>query len=286
MAPDSELGSICDTSPSLSSGFVDLLGRRNFLLAYPVKLKRNALLIIPPFAEEMNKSRHLVNAAMRQLATAGYSCFMLDNYGTGDSAGDLDQASIDIWRDDLCQLLLLLQQQGYQSVSFIAVRFGVIQLFDLLNKYSLPLPVQQLVLWQPVFDVGKFWQQFVRLKVAEAMAAGNKTSQKDLEQQLNNGENIEIAGYPISPAFYRSLLNINSSIPAQLNNVNLHWLETSQLDTVALPVQKMREQLQQHCQLNYTQLKAEPYWQTAELASAEQLIALTLQHLTEGAQHD
>lgn len=273
--------------PPLGTGFIQLQQRQLFLRAVQNSNDNgHAILVVPPFAEEMNKSRHLVNAAMRQLATAGYSCFMLDNYGTGDSAGDLDQASTDIWRDDLCQLLLLLQQQGYQSVSFIAVRYGVIQLFDLLNKYPLPMPLRQLVLWQPVFDVSKFWQQFVRLKVAEAMATGTKTSQKDLEQQLNNGESIEIAGYPISPAFYHSLLNINASIPTQLNNITLHWLETSQLDSVALPVQKMCEQLQQHCQLHYTQLKSEPYWQTAELASAEQLIALTLQHLTGGAQHD
>ncbi|MCS4307431.1 exosortase A-associated hydrolase 2 [Rheinheimera pacifica] len=271
----------------LSTGFIQLQQRQLFLRAVQGSTdNRHAILVIPPFAEEMNKCRHLINAAMRQLATAGYGCFMLDNYGTGDSEGDLDQASTDTWRDDLYQLLLLLQQQGYQSVSFIAVRFGVLQLFDLLNKHPLPLPVQQLVLWQPVFDVSKFWQQFVRLKVAEAMAVGNKTSQKELELQLTGGTNIEIAGYPISPLFYHSLLNINSNFPTQLNNVNLHWLETSQLDTIALPVQKMREQLQQHCQLNYTQLKTEPYWQTAELASAEQLITLTLQHLTEGSQHD
>ncbi|SEH72073.1 exosortase A system-associated hydrolase 2 [Rheinheimera pacifica] len=271
----------------LSTGFIQLNQRQLFLRTMQNSGGNgSAVIVIPPFAEEMNKSRHLLNAAMRQLAAAGYSCFMLDNYGTGDSAGDLDQASIDIWRDDLYQLLLLLQQQGYQNINFIAVRFGVIQLFDLMNKHILPLPMQQLVLWQPVFDVSKFWQQFVRLKVAEAMAAGNKISQKDLEQQLSEGENIEIAGYPISPAFYHSLLDINSSSPAQLSGIKLQWLETSQLDTVALPVQKMREQLQQHCQLHYTQLKAEPYWQTAELASAEQLIALTLQYLTEGAQHD
>ncbi|WP_215398443.1 serine aminopeptidase domain-containing protein [Rheinheimera oceanensis] len=271
----------------LSTGFIQLQQRQLFLRTEQNSADSgHAVMVIPPFAEEMNKCRHLLSAAMRQLAAAGYNCFMLDNYGTGDSAGDLDQASIDIWRDDLYQLLLLLQQQGYQSISFIAVRFGVIQLFDLMNKHSLPLPLQQLVLWQPVFDVSKFWQQFVRLKVAEAMAAGNKTSQKDLEQQLTNGDNIEIAGYPVSPAFYQSLLNSNSSIPAQLHNIKLYWLETSQLDTVALPVQKMREQLQQRCRLNYTQLKAEPYWQTTELASAEQLITLTLQHLTEGTQHD
>ena len=100
----------------LSTGFIQLQQRQLFLRAVQGSTdNRQAIFVIPPFAEEMNKSRHLVNAAMRQLATAGYSCFMLDNYGTGDSAGDLDQASIDIWRDDLYQLLLLLQQQVAES---------------------------------------------------------------------------------------------------------------------------------------------------------------------------
>lgn len=271
----------------LNSGFIQLHQRQLFLRAHIAPTgTSHAVMVMPPFAEEMNKSRHLINAAMRQLAVAGQSGFMLDNFGTGDSAGDLDGATTEIWREDLYQLLLMLKQQGYRSISFIAVRFGVLQLFDLLNKHSLPLPVKQLVLWQPVFDVSKFWQQFVRLKVAEAMAAGNKTSQKELEQQLADGTNIEIAGYPLSSAFYHSLQNLDCRFPSQLRDNPLHWLETSQLDNIAIPVQKMCEQLQQHCHLHFTQLKAEPYWQTAELASAEQLIALTVEYLTAGAHHD
>ncbi|KKO49320.1 glycosyl transferase [Arsukibacterium sp. MJ3] len=276
----------------LSTGFIQLQKRHLFLRAeHCNNPKRQAIIVLPPFAEEMNKSRHLISALMRQLSDAGSSSFMLDNYGTGDSEGDLDQATISLWRDDLYHLIQLLKQQGYRSISFIAVRFGTLQLFDLLNTHLLPLPLQHIILWQPVFDVAKFWQQFLRIKVAEAMASGSKISQKELEQQLQQGDTIEIAGYPISPAFYQSLLGINSVLPAQLQHSNLSWFETSQLDTIALPVQKMLSQLQQHqllenSKVNFVQLKAEPYWQTAELATADQLIALTVQQLTQGHMHD
>jgi exosortase A-associated hydrolase 2 len=269
----------------LQSGFITMSAGQNFLLACNAPSATDAIVVIPPFAEEMNKSRHLISAAMRMLSAAGYGCFMLDNYGTGDSAGDLGNASIDIWRADLYQLIQLLQQHGYQRISFIALRFGTLQLFDLLSQYTLPLPVKQLVLWQPVFDMAKFWQQFARIKVAEAMALGKKLSQKALEQQLDNGESIEIAGYPISPAFYHSLFAASPTFPAALHGTRLCWLETSQLDNIALPVEKMRQQLKQHCDLCFHQLKDEPYWQTAELASADSLLALTVQYLT-GRRHD
>ncbi len=272
---------------NLNTGFIQLYNRRLLLRAQPDTANtRQAVLILPPFAEEMNKTRHLLNNLMRQLSAQQYDCFLLDNYGTGDSEGDLDNATIDVWRADLLQLLQLITQAGYQYLSLVAVRFGVLQLFDLLNHHHLPLTVKQVVLWQPLFDTAKFWQQFARIKLAEAMAAGNKLSQKELEQQLDNGSNIEIAGYPISPAFYQSLLSMNTAIPAMLSGTPVSWFETSQLDNIALPVQKMREQLQQCCQLTFTQLKAEPYWQTAELANADELIAATIHALTCGGKHD
>ncbi|GAB2929877.1 serine aminopeptidase domain-containing protein [Rheinheimera gaetbuli] len=242
----------------------------------------SAVVVIPPFAEEMNKSRHLLTALMRQLAAKGCSCFMLDNYGTGDSEGDLDSATTAIWRADLQQLLSKLRDEGFEQVSFIAVRFGALQLFDLLNHSNLALTAKQLVLWQPMFDVTKFWQQFVRIKVAEAMAGGAKISQKDIEQQLTNGETVEIAGYPISPAFYQSLLHMHTTLPASLNQFELSWFETSLLDNIALPVQKQLQLLQQSAAVNFVQLKAESYWQTSELASADELISLTVQQLSAG----
>ena len=268
-------------SAALQHGFIKMSSGDNFLYAPLQSTATTAIVILPPFAEEMNKSRHLLSALMRQLAAKGHSCFMLDNYGTGDSDGDLDTATTAIWRTDLLQLLTLLQQQGFMQVSFIAVRFGVLQLFDLLNQHPLPLTPGKLIFWQPLFSVEKFWQQFVRIKVAETMAAGTKISQKALEQQLNQGELIEIAGYPISPAFYHSLLQMHTALPTSLSQFELSWFETSQLDNIALPVQQQLQQLQQAVAVNFVQLNAEPYWQTSELARADALIQLTVQQFCE-----
>lgn len=267
----------------LGSGFINLSNHRLFLQATGNSTStKKAILILPPFAEEMNKTRHLISALMQQLAEVGCHSFMLDNFGTGDSEGDLDQASVDIWRNDIHEFTKLLQQQGYQHLSVVVIRFGALQLFDLLNNDALPLPLQQIILWQPMFDAAKLWQQFARIKVAEAMASGNKVSQKELEQQLNEGHTIEIAGYPISPPFYQSLLNIKSAIPALLPHSKFSWFETSQLENIAVPVQKMLQQLQQQGEVNFVQLKAEPFWQTTELANADELINLTVQQLSGG----
>lgn len=263
-------------------GFITLSRGKLFLHSQTAPVPLTATVILPPFAEEMNKTRHLLSATMRKLAAAGVSCFMLDHYGTGDSEGDLDSATTVIWREDLLALLNLLKVAGYQQVSFIAVRFGALQLFDLLNQPELPLPVTRLILWQPMFDSAKFWQQFARIKVAEAMATGVKLSQAELEQQLLAGETVEIAGYPLNQAFFQSLSELQSAVPTGLAQCQLSWFETSQLDAIALPVQKKLEQLQQVTSVNFVQLKAEPYWQTTELARADELIALTLQQFSRG----
>lgn len=273
-----------DLTASLNQpGFLALSRGKVFLhTTQATQATSAATVILPPFAEEMNKTRHLLSATMRKLAAVGVSCFMLDHYGTGDSEGDLDSATTTIWRQDLLALLNLLKAAGYQQVSFIAVRFGAIQLFDLLHQNTLPLTAEKIVLWQPMFDVAKFWQQFVRIKVAEAMAGGVKLSQAELEQQLLGGATVEIAGYPISRAFYQSLSELQSTFPPQLAQCQLSWFETSQLNAVALPVQKKLEQLQHVTAVNFIQLKAEPYWQTTELARADELITQTLEQFNWG----
>jgi exosortase A-associated hydrolase 2 len=276
------------TEPSISysslptqSVFFDMTCGQNFLCVSASKAIHHAVIILPPFAEEMNKSRHIFKQLLTELAQHQYYGFMLDNYGTGDSEADLDLATISLWRDDLQLLLQHLAHWRFSSVSFIALRFGALQLFDLLNHVKLPLPIKQVVLWQPMFDPKRFWQQFCRIKIAEAMANGDKVNQTQIEQQLVEGQVVEIAGYPINLAFYQSIQQIDSSLPVILTRVALSWFELSKLDTLAVPVQKMHDNLEKKCQLNFQQIKAEAFWQTTELATADQLIHLTLQQFVE-----
>ena len=249
----------------------------NFLLSSQAE-PGSALIILPPFADEMNKSRHIISQFMRQATQQGFSCYLMDHFGTGDSEGDLDQADMNLWRADLNLLLAQLAAAGHQQVSFLAIRFGALQLFDLLNNGPLPLALNKVLLWQPYFEVKKFWQQFFRVKIAEQMALGEKLTQQQLEQQLTEGNIIDIAGYPIAPVFYHSVLQGLYDLPAVLTNnkTPLHWLEISQLPAPGVAVQKQLNQLQQKCPVKFQLVNTAPFWNTSELVQADELLRLSL----------
>jgi hypothetical protein len=71
--------------------FIDGSGGRLFTLYFAPDAAvsaRGGLLFIPPFAEELNRSRHMVVKTARALAAAGWGVLLLDLFGTGDSEGD------------------------------------------------------------------------------------------------------------------------------------------------------------------------------------------------------
>ena len=54
-----------------------------------------AAIYLPPFAEELNRSRKMASLQARALAAAGIGVLVLDPYGCGDSAGDFRDARWD-----------------------------------------------------------------------------------------------------------------------------------------------------------------------------------------------
>ncbi|SNY51648.1 exosortase A system-associated hydrolase 2 [Arsukibacterium tuosuense] len=248
----------------------------NFLLSSKGEANK-ALIILPPFADEMNKSRHIICKFIGLATRRGYSCYLMDHFGTGDSEGDLNDADLALWQADLVLLIEQLAAAGYKQVSFLAIRFGALQLFDLLNKNSIALPVEQVLLWQPFFELKKFWQQFFRIKIAEQMALGEKLSQQQLEQQLAEGDVVEIAGYPICQSFYSSTQAGDFQVPGCLTGgaAKLSWLEISQMAAPGANVQKQLNQLQQTSQVNFQLLGEAPFWNTTELADAEDLLRIS-----------
>lgn len=276
----------------MHSEFICLQQRRLFLIRSDASMtaqQPTVTVLLGAFAEEMNKSRHLFSQCRQQFAASGGSYIQMDPYGTGDSEGDLDQTTVLQWRADLQALLALLQQRGYQAVNFIAMRFGALQLFDLLAQTeALPLRLHKIVLWQPYLQASQFLQQFFRLKVAEQMALGEKTSQQQLQQQLDEGEVLEIAGYPLTADFVQSvrqLVDVSQLIatksPDILPKASLLWLETSTLPNLSPVVQKSVEQLSALFDTQVTLLAGAPYWTATELVACPELISATVDFLQE-----
>ena len=95
---------------------------RLFALSYhPAQLQthRHGVLIVPPFAEEMNKSRRMLSQQARLLAEDGYLTLLLDLYGTGESDGEFSDASWAGWCEDLMCGYRWLREHGVDSVSVL-----------------------------------------------------------------------------------------------------------------------------------------------------------------------
>lgn len=164
-----------------------------------------AIIHVPAFAEEMNKSRRLVCQQARSLAKRGYAVLIPDLFGTGDSAGDFSDAGWDIWLKNIADAISWLQRQGARHVDLWGLRTGCLLAMDYASRH--PQQIEHLLCWQPVVNGDAFLNQFLRLRIVAAVMDNKAPREKTLELKLRllNGESIEVAGYTLSSAVARSL---------------------------------------------------------------------------------
>jgi pimeloyl-ACP methyl ester carboxylesterase len=83
------------------------------------------------------------------LARSGVDVLRFDYSGTGDSAGDLSQASVTRWCSDIRQASAELSELAeVRGVSLVGFRLGA----ALAALASTAFPVRDLVLWEPAVD--------------------------------------------------------------------------------------------------------------------------------------
>ena len=66
----------------------------------PDTAPRGALVYLPPFAEEANRSRRMAVLQTRRLAARGWAVLLLDPFGTGNSGGSFPEARWETWQKD------------------------------------------------------------------------------------------------------------------------------------------------------------------------------------------
>lgn len=195
---------------------------------------RGAILYVPPFAEEMNKSRRMAALQARALAALGYGVLLIDLYGCGDSSGDFADARWDIWKRDLACAHRWLLERLQAPVSLWGLRLGALLALDYAAE---PVgPLHTLALWQPVQSGKTFLTQFLRLRVANDMLNEGKEAggTQALRQQLNAGATLEIAGYGLAAPLALAIdaLELIQMVP---RTAKVHWFEAVSVAGQALP---------------------------------------------------
>ena len=251
---------------------------------------RGQVLYIHPLAEEMNKLRRMAALQARALSATGFAVLQIDLLGCGDSSGDFGDATWSAWIDDVLAACQWLRRQPTSvdcagsakpvPLWLWGLRSGCLLAADAAGK--LPEPCHFL-LWAPASAGKPLLQQFLRLKVAGDMLAGNARGVMDgLRAQLAAGNAVEVAGYALNPALASGLEQAALNPPGA--SARVEWLELSTRDAATLtPVAAQAQARWQQAGYSVrSHLVTGPsFWQTAELEDAPALITATLAAMVE-----
>ncbi len=241
------------------------------------------VLHLPAFAEEMNKSRHVVSRQARELALRGYGVLVADLFGTGDSEGDFSNADWLCWKQDVRFLLQWIERLGATQITVWGLRLGALLAVDIAKTH--PGLINRLLLWQPVINGNQAMAQFLRLRLAAGMMAGGGENMTELKERLSSGESLEVAGYGLSPALYEQLSTVSmSDVPVEIiSKIPVNWLEvvTAPDKPLNLQSKKLISTWQEAgCSVQSETIAGEPFWTTQEFATAPQLIIRSTDLLT------
>ena len=198
-------------------------GQRFCVFHPPAGPCAGAVLIAPPFGDEMNKSRRMIALQARRLAALGFGVLQIDLQGCGDSDGELRDVRWAGWQADLEAGAAWLSARLEAPLYLLGLRMGALLALDLARSRP---GVSGIVLWQPLASGDAFITQLLRLKLAGSMALADGApapSTTALRAALAAGEMLEIGGYEITGALAGDLAALD--LRALAPTIPVHWFD-------------------------------------------------------------
>jgi len=236
-------------------------------------------MIVPPFAEEMNKCRRMMGMFAQALSSAGIAAAYVDLFGTGDSDGEFERATWERWNADVRTALAWCERRGLTVTGILGIRLGC-ALAAAASAVS-PGQVRTVAYWQPVADGARALEQFLRVRtVASVMEDDRRESVKELRERLRGGETLEVAGYALSPQLAADLAEV---VPAALRAappIAVHWMDVvrearpAPSASIVADIETLRNT---GSDVVYHQIVGEPFWSSTEIVCLPRLVAATVQ---------
>jgi len=242
---------------------------------------RGHIVFLPPFAEEMNRCRTLVADQARLFAQSGYACTVLDFYGTGDSDGELEDASLERWYANIELVIATIKADADIPLSLWGLRLGGLIALGFAAQSS--WAIENILLWQPVNGAKIYVNQILRQRVAAMKLRGlpPETTQ-EIREKLAQGERIEVAGYVMGGQLLTEVEALDLSVMENLCHGQIFWLEhvIEQGRAPGVAAQKAIDLLKEHNAELVVQTFTDPQvWQIANREAAPGLLASTTELL-------
>lgn len=246
--------------------------------------RRVGIVFVHAFAEEMNKSRHVVAQTARRLAAQGFGVLLIDLKGCGDSDGSLADARWADWRTDVGSALEWLRADGYVETWLWGLRLGAALAADV--SCAAAAQVQRCVVWQPVSSGRSALTQFLRLRSVNAMMAGGADAPTvgTLRTQSAQGQTVEVAGYALAPGLAADIEALNLERPAPPCPVEWFDVVAKEGDSVSAASARVIAAWQAGgATVQAGVVAAEPFWaanNAVELLQCPSIVAATVKRLS------
>jgi pimeloyl-ACP methyl ester carboxylesterase len=160
-----------------------------------------AVLLCNPFGQDAIYAHRIYATLAAKLSKLGQHVLRFDYYGTGDSAGDVEDGSQAGWIEDIIEAHQeLLASSGVSRVIWVGLRYG--GTLAVLAGQSLPRALASLILWDPVVDGAGYLQE-----LTEAHASF-------MRQELRGWRpaptvDCEALGFPLCPDLKRAIAAVD-----------------------------------------------------------------------------
>jgi len=156
-----------------------------------------------PVGQEYIRTHRLYRFLARRLSDAGFHVLRFDYFGTGDSAGDFEEARLDHWVGDTMVALGELRRRFQVRHAFAAgLRLGATLALLAAIRDS---QVDGLVLWDPVTSGAEYLSDII----ADESQQLYTSLPKDYGSTGNSWRPKEIVGFPMTDAMYQDLVALD-----------------------------------------------------------------------------
>ena len=251
-----------------------------FVMSYePCSSVSRNVYFVPPFAEEMNKSRRMVALQSRLFAAHGARVIVHDPFGTGDSYGEFADARLQTWRNDILAHLEDIRSQNSAPIWIWGMRMGALIALDAIRRSN--VLISGVVLWNPCPNGLQYMNQFLRLRLMSTLVSKNadRETLADLRDIVASGKSIEVAGYQLSAELIAAIDQLELDKLLHSHTPVIHWMEVSNTVEGSLSP-AIRKSIESASKVGSTilvnRVAGPAFWSTPEVSHAPDLLEATM----------
>ncbi len=182
----------------------------------------DAVLLLYPTGQEYMRAHRAFQYLASDLSKQGLHVLRFDYFGTGDSAGGSDEASVRQWLQDVrIASEELFSVSGAETLSVVGLRFGatLAMLGDIATN--------QLILWDPVVNGNTYLHQLSRMHQAMLRDLDRFRAVRSADPAAAG---IDLIGYPFPGSLRSDLEEIDllTDCPAKAKHTSLFVSEQTE----------------------------------------------------------